>query len=59
MLKKVAPLLRRDLIGIFPELKNVKVSHSWMGFVAYTFDELPHIGEYEAFIMQWAAVDRE
>ena len=45
--KKSGALLRRDLIGIFPELKNVKVSHSWMGFVAYTFDELPHIGEYE------------
>jgi glycine/D-amino acid oxidase-like deaminating enzyme len=37
-------LLRRDLIGIFPELADVKISHSWMGFVAYTFDELSHIG---------------
>ena len=45
--KRSGALLRRDLVGIFPELKNVKVSHSWMGFVAYTFDELPHIGEYE------------
>ena len=45
--KKSGALLLRDLIGIFPELKNIKVSHSWMGFVAYTFDELPHIGEYE------------
>ena len=45
--KRSGALLRRDLIGIFPELKNVKISHSWMGFVAYTFDELPHIGEYE------------
>ena len=32
-------MLRRDLIGIFPELAEVKISHSWMGFVAYTFDE--------------------
>ena len=44
--KKSGALLRRDLIGIFPELKGIKLSHSWMGFVAYTFDELPHIGEH-------------
>lgn len=37
-------LLRRDMIGIFPELADVRISHSWMGFVAYTFDELSHVG---------------
>ncbi len=40
-------LLRADMIGIFPELKDVKISHSWMGFVAYTFDHLSHIGKHE------------
>ena len=29
---------------IFPELKDVKISHSWMGFVAFSFDHMPHIG---------------
>ena len=29
---------------IFPELRPVKVSHAWMGFVAFTFDHLPHVG---------------
>ena len=29
---------------LFPELAAVRVSRSWMGFVAYTFDKLPHIG---------------
>lgn len=42
---KSAPLLRADLGRIFPELKEVKVSHSWMGFVAYTFDSMAHIGQ--------------
>ena len=28
----------------FPELESVKISHSWMGFVGYTFDAMPHIG---------------
>ena len=40
-------MLRADLIGIFPELKDVRISHSWMGFVAYTFDELSHIGKHD------------
>jgi glycine/D-amino acid oxidase-like deaminating enzyme len=43
---KSAPLLRRDLIALFPELAPYKVSHTWMGIVAYTFDHLPHVGEY-------------
>ncbi len=42
---KSAPLLMRDLRYIFPELQTVKVSHSWMGFVAYTFDTLMHMGK--------------
>lgn len=45
--EKSAPLLRRDLINIFPELRTVKISHSWMGFVAYTFDALAHIGKHD------------
>ena len=32
---------------IFPELAPVKITHSWMGFVAYTFDTLPHIGRQD------------
>jgi glycine/D-amino acid oxidase-like deaminating enzyme len=40
-------MLRADMIGIFPELKDVKISHSWMGFVAYTFDELSHVGKHD------------
>ncbi len=41
-----APRLHQQLTQLFPELGNVKVSHSWMGFVGYTFDEMPHIGQF-------------
>ncbi len=41
------PLLHADLVALFPELRNVRISHSWCGFVAYTFDELMHIGCHE------------
>ncbi|MFM9842133.1 MAG: NAD(P)/FAD-dependent oxidoreductase [Dongiaceae bacterium] len=42
--KVSAPRLHQELARLFPELKDSKVSHSWMGFVAYTFDTMPHIG---------------
>ena len=41
------PRLHNDMCRIFPQLKTVKISHSWCGTVAYTFDELAHTGLYE------------
>lgn len=41
------PRLHRDLAAIFPELADVRISHSWCGFIAYTFDELMHVGRHE------------
>lgn len=38
------PLLYRDLTALFPELRDYRVSHGWMGFVAYTFRHLPSLG---------------
>ncbi len=38
------PKLHQSLSWIFPELKDTKISHSWMGFVAFTFDTLMHTG---------------
>jgi glycine/D-amino acid oxidase-like deaminating enzyme len=38
------PHLYNMMLDVFPQLAGTAVSHSWNGFVAYTFDELPHIG---------------
>lgn len=38
-------LLRRGLVGIFPELKDTRLSHSWFGNVAMNRDMLPRIFE--------------
>ena len=38
------PKLHYDMCRIFPELSKTKISHSWFGTVAYTFDELAHTG---------------
>lgn len=41
------PRLRADLAALFPELAGIRVSHTWAGFVAYTFDTLAHAGVHE------------
>ena len=41
---KSLPALRREMLRIFPQLEDVRISHTWMGFVGYTFDYLPHLG---------------
>jgi len=41
------PKLHAALVRLFPELHNTPISHSWCGFVAYTFDELMHLGKHE------------
>jgi glycine/D-amino acid oxidase-like deaminating enzyme len=41
------PLLHAELVRLFPELRGTKISHSWMGFVAYTFDTLAHAGSQD------------
>ena len=40
------PKLLKDMFRIFPQLKGTKISHSWTGTVAYTFDEMAHTGQY-------------
>ncbi len=42
--KLSGPLLHQELVRIFPALAGTKISHSWNGFVAYTFDEMVHCG---------------
>ena len=40
------PKLLKDMCRIFPQLEGTKISHSWTGTVAYTFDELAHTGQH-------------
>jgi glycine/D-amino acid oxidase-like deaminating enzyme len=39
-----APTLHAQMASVFPEAARLKVTHAWNGNVAFTFDELPHIG---------------
>lgn len=38
------PALHAELTKRFPDLAETQITHAWMGFVGYTFDEMPHLG---------------
>ncbi|RYH09628.1 FAD-binding oxidoreductase [Tropicimonas sp. IMCC6043] len=42
---RTGPVLLAELVRLFPELKGTRISHSWAGTVAYSFDTLMHAGE--------------
>jgi len=42
-----AARLSRELARIFPDLKDVELSHSWTGRCAATFDFFPHMGVHQ------------
>jgi len=39
--------LYRRMVELFPSLEGVKISHSWGGFIAFSFDQFPHMSEHE------------
>jgi glycine/D-amino acid oxidase-like deaminating enzyme len=44
---ETAPVLYQFMIDRFPQLAGVKITHAWTGNVAFTFDEIPHMGRME------------
>lgn len=45
--EEAAPVLHGFMTTVFPELRDVRITHSWTGNVAFTFDFLPHVGVHE------------
>ena len=44
-LKESASILTKQVCMIFPDLNDVKFTHSWTGKLGVTFDLMPHIGQ--------------
>lgn len=42
-----ARLLHDLMVERFPQLRDVRVTHNWMGNLAFAFDHLPHMGEID------------
>jgi glycine/D-amino acid oxidase-like deaminating enzyme len=39
--------LQDFMIRTFPQLEEAKIDYAWSGYVAYTFDHVPHIGKMD------------
>jgi glycine/D-amino acid oxidase-like deaminating enzyme len=46
-IRKSEEILLRDLLAIHPQLQDVKVEYAWGGTLDFTFDILPHAGEFD------------
>ena len=44
---ETAPILYQFMTDRYPQLKGVKISHAWTGNVAFTLDEMPHMGKFD------------
>ena len=43
---ETAPILYQFMTDRFPQLKGTKITHAWTGNVAFTLDEVPHMGKF-------------
>jgi glycine/D-amino acid oxidase-like deaminating enzyme len=45
--QEAAPALYKAMTEVFPALRGTRLTHAWTGYVAFTLDGLPHIGEQD------------
>ena len=51
--RQAAGILHGFMTEVWPQMRDVKLTHGWKGFVGFTFDFLPHMGETDG--MHYAA----
>ncbi len=44
---ETASILHRFMTDRFPQLRGTKITHAWTGNVAFTLDEMPHMGKFD------------
>jgi glycine/D-amino acid oxidase-like deaminating enzyme len=45
--QRSAEILRREMIQVYPQLKNAKVEYVWGGTLDFAFDMMTHVGEMD------------
>jgi glycine/D-amino acid oxidase-like deaminating enzyme len=46
-IRKSADILRKEMIHVFPQLKDVGVEYAWGGTLDFAFDQMPHLGQLD------------
>ena len=45
--RKSADILRREMVGVYPQLRDVQVEYAWGGTLGFAFDLMTHVGEMD------------
>src|SRR5260370_27565832 len=45
--RRSAEILRRGMIGVYPQLRDIKVEFVWGGTLDFTLDVMPHAGKID------------
>ena len=48
-IRESAELLRRGMVDVYPQLRDVPVAYAWGGTLDFAFDMLPHAGKLNGF----------
>jgi glycine/D-amino acid oxidase-like deaminating enzyme len=46
-IRRSAEILRRGMIGVYPQLRDTKVEYAWGGTLDFCFDTMPHAGRMD------------
>jgi len=46
-IRSSADILRKEMIHVFPQLKDVEVEYAWGGTLDFAFDQMPHAGQLD------------
>ncbi len=44
-----AAVLRRGMLDVYPQLRDVRVEYAWGGTLDFTFDTMPHAGQLDGY----------
>ena len=45
--RQSAHILQREMVAVYPQLRDVSIEYVWGGTLGFTFDLMPHIGEMD------------
>jgi glycine/D-amino acid oxidase-like deaminating enzyme len=46
-ISRSAEILRREMVSVYPQLRDAKVKYAWGGTLDFAFDMMTHVGEME------------
>jgi glycine/D-amino acid oxidase-like deaminating enzyme len=44
-IQRSAEILRRDMVEVYPQLRDTQIEHAWGGTLDFCFDTVPHAGQ--------------